>query len=76
MSDYTLNEVLVHHDIAVGGISDDECHAVARAAGLLFACLTCATVGGISANSPESTRHGMARFYDFTCCDEETTVIF
>lgn len=48
MATYTEIEVIAHHHPEVGGISGDTLTDFAREQGLIYACLDCGTVGGIS----------------------------
>ena len=72
----SLSAVLAHHGVV--GISDDNLTDNAREAGLIYACLSCGTVGGISAADGEAARvRTRDQFGDtsvWECCGD--TVIF
>lgn len=85
-TDMNLNDVLAHHGYDVLGKSEDAVTDDMRAAGLIYACLGCGSVGGIDpANlgghpDVETARRATRDHIDpdafGDCCPDNTTIIF
>lgn len=74
---HTEASVLAHHGIApLVGISDDQRTDAARAAGLIYACLGCGTVGGINPEDGEAARIRTRDAFDFECCADDDTILY
>lgn len=74
--------VLANH-----GITGDNLTDAARAAGLIYACLGCGTVGGIDVDAPlgdyvtvedarMGTRNALLSWDALDCCNDATTVVY
>lgn len=73
-----LSTILAHHGFDVVGKSDDTLTDDARAAGLIYACTGCGTVGGILASDGEAARVRTRDNLDLDalCCEDANQIIF
>lgn len=85
----TTASVLAHHGIDVVGKTDESIVDDARAAGLIYACLGCGSVGGIDPDAPlgdypnveaarAATKGAILAVDDeaFDCCPDADTILF